>query len=316
MQNAKKHYERLLSNSPVEVRCMDTSSRLFERKKNDHPVIWSGVYDEWKCLRQSLTFAMSAGWNIYTTINSIDSAATNEKLKPFQRTVSDRQITRMNTIFFDFDPVDKPSTQEGMDAALIMAVDVALYLHDRGWSKPSLCDSGNGTHLLYAVDMPVTNLKYVYKHLADNFTSDLVVFDVAVKNPARITRAYGTVNKKGGRRSGIEFNGGITDEKCITDMITEYTPPPRPKVKRTWVKPDNKYMHNIDILSLASSVYLESTTDLGKHWIECPWVNEHSFIGATDTVIWEGEWPQFHCSHNCCDGRDIRDFVAVMGANQ
>jgi hypothetical protein len=52
--------------------------------------------------------------------------------------------------------------------------------------------------------------------------------------------------------------------------------------------------------------------------VRCPWDAEHSSIDSdhsTATVIWEsdGGWPTFHCSHDHCDGRTIRDVMAIWG---
>lgn len=49
----------------------------------------------------------------------------------------------------------------------------------------------------------------------------------------------------------------------------------------------------------------------GKYWVKCPWSNEHSFIGKSDTLIWEGNgnWPTFLCSHDHCAGRKIDDVI-------
>jgi hypothetical protein len=56
----------------------------------------------------------------------------------------------------------------------------------------------------------------------------------------------------------------------------------------------------------------------GKHYVGCPWEDQHSDgidAQVTDTVIWEadGNWPTFHCSHAHCEGRTIRDVMAVWG---
>lgn len=57
----------------------------------------------------------------------------------------------------------------------------------------------------------------------------------------------------------------------------------------------------------------------GKHAVSCPWVFEHSGESGpmdTSTVIWDAEpglWPTFHCSHQHCAGRSIRDVMARWG---
>lgn len=54
----------------------------------------------------------------------------------------------------------------------------------------------------------------------------------------------------------------------------------------------------------------------GKHAVTCLWLAYHSSADnpmKTDTVIWEsdGGWPTFHCSHDHCEGRTIKDVIAL-----
>lgn len=50
----------------------------------------------------------------------------------------------------------------------------------------------------------------------------------------------------------------------------------------------------------------------GKFWVRCPWSDEHSFIGKSDTVVWEGNgnWPTFLCKHNHCVNRKLADVIS------
>jgi hypothetical protein len=58
----------------------------------------------------------------------------------------------------------------------------------------------------------------------------------------------------------------------------------------------------------------------GKHAVKCPWHDQHSDerdATASDTVIFEpdreGGWPEFHCSHAHCKGRQIREVITLWG---
>ena len=93
-----------------------------------------------------------------------------------------------------------------------------------------------------------------------------------------------------------------------------------PKAKSTWVKPvgeqvAGKFVKNWDITSAFSraGLYLEQTQDHGKHFVTCPWKSEHTETGSTDTIIFTGEWPQFHCSHSHCSSRDVSDAIGLLG---
>jgi hypothetical protein len=75
----------------------------------------------------------------------------------------------------------------------------------------------------------------------------------------------------------------------------------------------------LDVVSWFATydLYLQETTESGKHWVHCPWEHEHaSPTGDTDAVVWEGggvKWPSFHCSHNACTGRGIGDVMGLLG---
>ena len=51
-------------------------------------------------------------------------------------------------------PSEISSTDAEHAAALELATDIRMVLGEEGWPPPLLADSGNGAHLLYAVDLP------------------------------------------------------------------------------------------------------------------------------------------------------------------
>ncbi|RKZ97139.1 MAG: hypothetical protein DRQ42_09915 [Gammaproteobacteria bacterium] len=318
------YYQNLLSNGVVEVRCLDKVSSLFQKKKRT--VVWSSTFDNWKDMRQSLIYAEKNAWDVYVTINPLKIPATNDRLKPFQRTAKDTDVGGLNTIFFDFDPVEK--TEDGCSdgdvrLSLARAMKTAEFLDDEGWSMPTVAMSGNGAHLMYNVSMPVgmsNKFAGLYAGLARRFTCDRIGFDVSVKNPGRISRAYGTTNQKGGRKSYCTFSPDVTPQGIIEASIEKLTPPKRVS---TWTPrqgddgKDGEYIKNWDIVGVfrAAGLYLDETNDEGKHFVECLWAANHSFTGSTDTVIFEGEWAQYHCSHNSCADKTITDVIKSLGDN-
>ena len=77
---------------------------------------------------------------------------------------------------------------------------IARTLAGYGWPEPVRGDSGNGGHLVYAIDLPACDgglVKRVLEGLAFVFDDECVKIDTGVYNPARITRLYGTTNRKG-----------------------------------------------------------------------------------------------------------------------
>ena len=316
------YYKSLLQNGTVEVRCLDRHSDT-AKKSRSGVAIWSGTYSQLAPLRAALRHGEQSGYDCYVTINPSRIPALNGRLRAFQRTTRDADIIRRMNIFFDFDPAEKNSegaAKDDIGEAVSQARKLAEFLcNDYGWGTPTLANSGNGGHLLYLTDMnPDISLHGLYAGLERRFSTERVKFDVSVKNPSRIARAYGTTNRKGGAQSMCLFSYATTDESVILSTIERITPP---KPARTWVNTPSEQpkeggsKRGFDVRGWFSGagLYLQPTRDPGKHWVRCPWADNHSFTGPTDSVIWEGEWPSFHCSHDGCANRDISDVVAVAG---
>jgi hypothetical protein len=129
---------------------------------------------------------------------------------------SDQHIIRLQWLPIDIDPerpADISSTEEEHQAALSQAQVVKRELRALGWPDPLEADSGNGAHLLYRVDLPITEgiretglLHRVLKGLAARFdliekqTGEGLVnlhIDQSVSNSSRIWKLYGTLACKG-----------------------------------------------------------------------------------------------------------------------
>ena len=169
-----------------------------------------------------------------------------------------------------------------------------------------------------------------------------VVFDATVRNPARIWRLYGTVNRKGQptddrphRRAEITLPAGpwqivsadvlkrtVSDlEHAVVPMRT-HTPGPHVPIQ------GRGDYSTLDVVAWfrAHAAYRRALDD-GKHAVDCPWGDDHttttttttttsSSSTGTDTVVWETSaagWPTFHCSHAHCDGRSILDVMRLWG---
>ena len=77
-----------------------------------------------------------------------------------------------------------------------------VYLREHGWPEPVAADSGNGAHLLYAVDLPndaesLELVRGVLEGLSFKFSDGAVGVDTATSNAARIWKLYGTTARKG-----------------------------------------------------------------------------------------------------------------------
>ena len=73
-------------------------------------------------------------------------------------------------------------------------------LRGKGWPEPIVADSGNGGHLMYAIDLPAEDgglVERCLNSLAARFSDEMVTIDTSVFNPARIWKLYGTAACKG-----------------------------------------------------------------------------------------------------------------------
>ena len=157
--------------------------------------------------------------DVYMALNQISDQYINNKTgRQFLQNID---VVKYRYFFVDIDPCRLGSnkkcsaTDEESKAAYNIAETVKAYLSKQGFTEPIVSFSGNGYHLLYRVDVEVSEettevFKRALKVLADKFNTDKVIIDTVVYNPARLTKLYGTMACKGEntterphRRSGI-----------------------------------------------------------------------------------------------------------------
>lgn len=116
----------------------------------------------------------------------------------------DNDIIARRWLLIDCDP-QRPAGISSTDAEHEVAIKRAEAIrdalrHNYGWPEPIQADSGNGTHLLYRIDVSVNDdglLQHCLTALAAQFDDDDVKIDQTVFNPARIWKLYGTLACKG-----------------------------------------------------------------------------------------------------------------------
>ena len=139
-------------------------------------------------------------------------------------------MIRRRWLLIDCDPV-RPSGISSSDQEHGRAIATACGIWDDlrsiGWPDPVVCDSGNGAHLLYRLDLANTpavtqSIKATLAGIAQHSAPDDVAVDVNVYNASRITKLYGTITRKGDhtqerphRRSRILE---IPDELKVVDL--------------------------------------------------------------------------------------------------
>jgi hypothetical protein len=171
----------------------------------------SGYFNEPDLLADAGAELDRRGAEVYVTMNEIDPALFHRRSNKVRKnrrddpSTSDKDVLRRIWILVDFDP-KRPggvsSTDEEKEASRIRAVRAREFLRERGWPEPILCDSGNGYHLLYRIDLPADSdsrrlIERVLKGLDFLFSDDAVGVDTSTYNAGRITKFYGVTAKKG-----------------------------------------------------------------------------------------------------------------------
>jgi hypothetical protein len=148
---------------------------------------------------------------VYYTLNPV-SPALLKRYRPNQLhrdphlgVTKDKDIVKRTHLLIDCDPkrdADVSATDAEKQAALSIAPRVRDFLTSRGWPLPIECDSGNGSHLLYRIDLPNDSeahvlIKNCLSALASKFDTDKVKIDQSVHNASRITKSYGSIARKG-----------------------------------------------------------------------------------------------------------------------
>ena len=263
----------------------------------------------------------------YFVMNEINdgcySREQNERVlsKKGLKTTGDNEITAIKWILIDADP-ERATGVSSTDAEKAKAKEtikrVYKYLRQEGFSDPVVCDSGNGYHLLYSVDMIVEDAEYTKKFLQaiDMLFSDAdVKIDTAVFNPSRITKVYGTIARKGAstmerphRASGFVYipeeirTNSIHLLKKVIKIIPE---PPKPVYRN-----DRVETFDIDKFIADNGIRVKYETNSGgvrKIVLEeCPFDSSHKAPDSAIFVMQNGAIA-FKCFHNSCSDKRWSD---------
>jgi hypothetical protein len=171
-------------------------------------------------------------------------------------------------------------------------------------------------------------LDAIYRHWREDYAGNGVDFDIKVRNPSRIFRLYGSINRKGENTSERPWRRAVCDlpiawqvvtPKQIEALASRYVRQALPRVTpRPRLVGSGDY-RTLDVVGWVSAHGLyKRRCGVGKHAVTCPWSDEHSTKDhphGSDTVVFEsnGEWPGFYCSHAHCEDRSIRDLMALFG---
>ncbi|NMM07413.1 VapE domain-containing protein [Polaromonas sp.] len=176
------------------------------RKRTD-----AGYFDSahWADLADHAARLSALGASVYVTLNPVDPQLLGRYHNRVQgcadTTTTDTQILRRRWLLIDLDPVrpaKTSATDAQLEAARVKARAICAWLKKQGWPAPVIALSGNGFHLLYAIDLPNDDaatalVKGALLALATRFDDVHIKVDRSVFNAARICKIYGTVACKG-----------------------------------------------------------------------------------------------------------------------
>jgi hypothetical protein len=187
----------------AEVRVLEATTR----SESWRPSTFSGYFDDPDLAAAALSELRTAK-GIYFTLNELDPsilARAANRLRKSEKgdATGDKHVIRRRWLLIDLDAV-RISGISATDAEVRQSIqrseEIDLYLHDRGWPDSVICDSGNGRHLYYRIDLPADDGGLVERCLASLskvFSDAAISIDTSVFNPSRITKLFGTLVCKG-----------------------------------------------------------------------------------------------------------------------
>src|SRR5215212_9273269 len=172
---------------------------------------YSGYFDNHQELVKAAAKSDERGHDVYITLNRLPEEIAyrrynrNDRMKGRDASTSDKDVERRTFLFIDADcerVAGISSTDEEKHKSREKVLEIRDYLRAQGWPESIVCDSGNGYHLLYRIDLPADRdsldlVAGVLEALDFKFSDDAVKVDTTTKNAARITKFYGTTAKKG-----------------------------------------------------------------------------------------------------------------------
>ena len=290
----------------------------------------SGYFDDTDALTEEAAKLDEQGYAVYITANPANPAllsrAANRIKRALRETTSDRDVLRRSWLPVDLDPVRPAgvsSTDEEKESALRRARDVYCYLRGQGWPEPLTGDSGNGAHLLYAIDLPnnAESLELVrgaLEALSFKFSDGRVTVDTTTSNAARVWKLYGTTARKGDstedrphRKSTLLKVPEERVEVRREQLEALAASKPEPGRKGPRIPGASEFDLEAWISEHGVPVRREGPWQQGGYrWVleECPW-NGHSDNSAY-IVRFPGGAIAAGCHHNSCQGlgwRELRE---------
>ncbi len=301
----------------VELRALEVEG---ERGKG----VLSGYFNDVDALAAAVHELDGKAKGIFVTFNPVNTALlarANNRIKKATSTTSDADVTARAWLLVDIDPT-RPSgisstDSEKADAEAVMK-NVGRHLRQFGFPAPVVGDSGNGFHLLYRLDLPADDGGLVSRclhALAFRFDTDAATIDQSVSNPARMTKLYGTLVRKGDatadrphRRSRllhVPQDVAVVGRGLLENLAGEQ-PTTFAATGATGAFDIDQYLseHGLDVVRTAP-------WSGGRKWVlaTCPFDPNHTDAAAYVVQLSSGAIAA-GCHHNGCTGRTWEDLRA------
>ena len=289
----------------------------------------AGYFNNNNALSREAAKLDDQGYTVYVTLNPVKAAllarSENKIKRPLRETTSDKDVSRRGWLLVDADPAlpsGISSTDEEKAAALQRAREVYGYLKERDWPEPVAGDSGNGAHLLYAVDLPndaesLELVKGVLEALSFQFSDERVKIDTSVCNAARISKLYGTTARKGDSTNDRPHRASkllkVPEQRIEVNReqleAVAAAKPEAPKPERGRAKSGEFAEFDLEtwIPEHGVPVRREGPWQQGYRYVleECPW-NGHTDNSAYIVQLASGAIAA-GCQHDSCQDYDWRD---------
>jgi hypothetical protein len=322
----------------LEIRALEAGDITLDETLVRRPGTIFGFFDSLEKAEKAIVKSFSAATfpAIYAVYNPINRALLGRAGNRFRLagkkggSAQDKDVLRRRYLQVDCDPVRPAgisSTESEKAAAYRVALAIRDYLRARGWPDPVICDSGNGYHLLYRVDLEADDgelVKRALEALSGRFDTEAVKVDTSVFSQAQLTKLYGTAVRKGDdiperphRMSAILEMPEVL-EIVPEDLVTELASSRKADAGgKTPGKPSSFAGFGLesfvrDHLPQASA---PEPWEGGQRWIlnVCPFNEEHTGSSVVLLRLPSGAIV-FKCSHNSCSGKSWVDVRAMFGA--
>ena len=192
------------------IQSLHPDGELFEIRILGGGVTFSGYFKDADAVIDALANINLYGLNVYITLNQIKDDCFSRKqsqriIKNAKPTTSDDVITRYLYLFIDLDPArisGVSSTEDELKLSFDLAKKICTYMQELGAGHPIKAVSGNGSHLIYRIDLENTEdnqrlIENCLSALDAKFSTEKIKVDTANFNPSRICKLYGTLAQKG-----------------------------------------------------------------------------------------------------------------------